>query len=66
MKLYELINAFDNDVTFAITYKGETYKYVDGLELYDDYMFYDEIRDKVVTLIWHSRSLYNCLVIEIE
>lgn len=66
MKLIDLLNTFDSAMPFAITYKGETYKYTDGLELYDDCVFYDEIRDKLVTLIWYSKALYNCIVIEIE
>ena len=66
MKLQQLIDLMDGDTAVVIAYQYENYKYQSVEELKEDYMFYEEIRDKSIKHIWHSRTLYGCIVLEIE
>lgn len=66
MKLHDLMNVIDCSTPFVIKYLLKDYQYDDPAELTGDYMFYEDIRNKEVTLVWNSRSLYGCIVIEIE
>ena len=65
MKLRDLLSVLEPGTPFAIGYELETYKYECVEELCEDFVFYEEIRDKVIYSIWYSKSLYNCMVIDL-
>ena len=66
MKLNDLILTFNHNMTFAIEYNDDIFKYQDPQELYDDYMFFDEVKDKNIVEIWNAPCLYNSIVIVVE
>ena len=65
MKLYQLIMLLDADTEFAISYGREIVKYTNRDELYEDFVFFEEVKDKEVYNIWNSKNLYGCIVIGI-
>lgn len=63
MKLEDLIKVLAEDQKVSIDYNYERYTYR-VYELLEDFVFYDEIKDREIKLVWYS-VVYQAQVIEI-
>lgn len=66
MKLCELFAVMHPRMPVTVQYDGNTIHYDSVEELREDYMFYDVILWRRVVEIWHSKNLYNSMVIVLE
>ena len=63
MFFHELFNLFDPDVKLAIDFQMQRYPYTVE-DLREDFVFYEEIKDREVNAIWYSR-VYDAIIVEI-
>lgn len=65
MELEELISKLDRNMPVAIQVRNNNIlRYDTVADLWEDFLFYQGIRFKLVKQVWYSKNLYNCLVIE--
>lgn len=63
MKLIDLLKVFEYNLPFTIELDGDHFCYRSTDELWKDSVFYEEVKNKVVTSIWFSKYLYETIVI---
>ena len=65
MKLHQLVELLDADTPVCIQDSHGITQYEDAEELAQDWAFYEAIRNREISAVWYSRTLYKSVVIHI-
>lgn len=66
MTLEQLIEVMEFGTAFVLNFGPATVKYYCPQELMEETPIYERVKSKPVRNIWHSKNLYNAIVIDLD